>query len=118
MGGFTRDGHDIHLRLQVNPADAALGAEVSVPTLEGTAALHIPGGTQTGDIFRLAGQGVPRLQRSGRGDQIVTVFVSTPRKLTRQQRDLLEQLQATLPRAEVVTQDRPGVWDRLRERFS
>jgi molecular chaperone DnaJ len=115
---FARSGDDLHLQVQINPADAALGAEVEVPTVDGTSVLRVPAGTQTGDTFRLTGLGVPRLQQSGRGDQVVTVFVLTPRKLTREQRDLMEQLRATLPRAEVVTQGRGTFWDRVRERFT
>lgn len=115
---FRREGTDLLLQLSLNPADAALGAAVEVPTLEGeSATLQIPAGTQTGDTFRLAGLGVPRLQRSGRGDLVVTVFVSTPEKLTREQRDLLEQLRSTLPQAEVMAPSKGTWWNRLRERF-
>ena len=116
---FQRDGDDVLLDLRINPADAALGAEIEVPTLEGSATVQLPAGTQTGDSLRIPGQGVPHLRRSGRGDQVVTVFVKTPDKLTREQRDLLEQLRSTLPRAEVVERAGRGrFWDRVKERFS
>jgi molecular chaperone DnaJ len=115
---FVRDGDDLHLQLQLNLADAALGAEVAVPTLPGTTTLRIPAGTQTGDTFRLDGLGVPRLRRGGRGDQVVTVTVQTPRRLNREQRDLLERLRVTLPGAEVVEHGKGGLWDRVREHFS
>lgn len=116
---FQRDGDDVLLDLRINPADAALGAEIDVPTLDGTATVQLPAGTQTGDSLRIPGQGVPHLRRSGRGDQVVTVFVKTPDKLTREQRDLLEQLRNTLPRAEVVERAGRGrFWDRVKERFS
>jgi len=116
---FQRDGDDVLLDLRINPADAALGAEIEVPTLDGVATVQLPAGTQTGDNLRIPGEGVPHLRRTGRGDQVVTVFVKTPDKLTREQRDLLEQLRSTLPRAEVVERGaRSRFWDRVKERFS
>ena len=116
---FQRDGDDVLLDLRINPADAALGAEIEVPTLDGVATVQLPAGTQTGDNLRIPGEGVPHLRRTGRGDQVVTVFVKTPDKLTREQRDLLEQLRSTLPRAEVVERgSRSRFWDRVKERFS
>jgi molecular chaperone DnaJ len=93
---FTRDGDDILYELPINFAQAALGAEVEVPTLQGKAKLTIPPGSQTGRIFRLKAQGIPHLHRSGRGDQLVRLFVVTPESLTKQQRELLEELAKTL----------------------
>jgi molecular chaperone DnaJ len=115
---FVRDGEDVHVEVQVNVADAALGAQIEVPTLEGRTTLEVPPGTQTGDMFRIGGNGVPRLRRGGRGDQVVTVSVMTPRKINREQRELLERLRATLPAAEVVSQGKGTIWDRVREHFS
>ncbi len=114
---FERQDRDILLQLRLNAADAALGTEVVIPTLEGTATLRIPPGTQTGDSFRLEQLGVPYLRSSGRGDQIVTAVVATPERLTGEQRQLLEQLRETLPQPEVVEHGR-GLWDRVRERFA
>lgn len=115
---FTRDGTDLHLQLGLNPADAALGAEVEVPTLDGEpSSLRIPAGTQTGDTFRLPELGVPHLRRSGRGELVVTVFVMTPEKLSREQKDLLEQLRSTLPEATVMEPNKGTWWKRLRERL-
>jgi molecular chaperone DnaJ len=115
---FQRDGDDILLELRVNAADAALGSEVTVPTLDGSTTVRMPAGTQTGDTVRLSGAGVPHLRRTGRGDQVITIFVATPPRLTRQQRELFEKLRSTLPQPEVVAQQRTGFWDRVRERFS
>ena len=115
---FERDGDNIKLEVRVNAADAALGSELEVPTLDGPARVKMPAGTQTGDTFRLDGAGVPHLRRAGRGDQIVTVYVATPPRLSREQRELFEQLRSTLPRPEVVPQAKTGFWDRVRERFS
>jgi len=77
----------------ISIVDAALGAEVDVPTLDGLVKLKIPAGTQHGKIFRLSGKGVPDLRRGGnvRGDQYVAVQVEVPTKLTKKQKKLLEQ---------------------------
>jgi molecular chaperone DnaJ len=75
----------------VSFAQAALGTEIDVPTLEGMAKLKIPAGTQSGQLFKLKGKGVPDLNGYGRGDEIVRLLVETPRKLSAQQRKLLEE---------------------------
>jgi molecular chaperone DnaJ len=89
---FSRDGDDILCELPINFAQAALGAEVEVPTLDGEVKLKIPAGSQTGKVFRLKGQGVPHLHRGGRGDQLVTLLAVTPESLTKKQRQLFEEL--------------------------
>jgi len=114
---FRRDGNDVHVRLTVNMADAALGTAVSVPTLDGAATLQLPAGTQSGDTFRLEKRGVPYLKRGGRGDQVVTVNVVTPQKLSREQRQLLESLRSSLGGPEVVENGKGGFWDRVREKL-
>jgi molecular chaperone DnaJ len=93
---FERDGKDLHCAIPISITQAALGATVSIPTLEGAATLEIPAGTQTGTSFRVRKRGVPVLNGSGRGDLYVEVKVTIPEKLTRQQRELLEQLAETL----------------------
>jgi molecular chaperone DnaJ len=117
---FRRAEDTVHLDLVVNITQAALGDEVSVPTLDGDDMITIPAGTQTGDSIRMKGKGVPRLRRDGtsnsRGDQIVTIEVRTPTNLTREQRDLLLELGKTLDR-EVVPQREKGFFDRLRDAF-
>jgi len=70
-------------------AQAALGAEIEVPTLESKAKMKIPAGTQTGTIFRLRGRGLPEVDRYGRGDELVRVIVRTPTKLSQRQKQLL-----------------------------
>lgn len=115
---FRREGDALHVEVRLNPADAALGADVMVPSLDGERSLRVPPGTQSGDALRLPGLGVPRLRGAGRGDLVVTTVVMTPEKLTREQRDLLEQLRDTLPQAEVVERDRGSFWERVRERFT
>jgi len=98
---FQRDGDDIIYELPINFAQAALGAEVEVPTIEGKEAkLKIPGGSQTGKVFRLKNKGVPHLRRRGRGDQLVTLRVTTPDSLTKKQRELFRELAETLDQGE------------------
>jgi molecular chaperone DnaJ len=94
---FKRRQDDILLNLDINLAQATLGAEVSVPTVHGEEKLRIPAATQPGKIFHLKGKGVPHLRRKDhRGDQLVLINVEIPSKLTKEQRALFEQLAATL----------------------
>ncbi len=86
---FRRKGHDVLLTVPMSFAQAALGVELEVPTLEGNERLVIPPGTQHGQKFRLANQGIPRMGRSGRGDQIVTVEVEVPRRMSNKEKELL-----------------------------
>ena len=94
---FDRQGNDLHCTIPINLAQATLGAEIDVPTLEQPHRLKVPEGTQNGAQFRLRGKGVPVLNGSGRGDLYVHVDVKIPSRLTREQRKLLEQLRETLP---------------------
>lgn len=88
---FERDGSSVLLELPISFVQAALGAEVEVPTLDGRVKYTIPEGTETGTTFRLHGKGIPYLNGSGRGDQFVTVFIETPKNLTKEQKELLRQ---------------------------
>jgi len=96
---FSRDGDNILYELPINFAQAALGAEVEVPTLDGEVKLKIPTGCQTGEVFQLKNKGIPHLQRRGRGDQLVTLRVVTPDKLTKKQHQLFEELANSLDAA-------------------
>ena len=87
---FARKGNDLTIELPVTFAEAALGANVSVPTLNGPVTLKVPGGTQSGQTFRIRGKGAPR--KNGHGDLLVTVNVAVPKKLSREEKDLLRQL--------------------------
>jgi len=87
---FSREGNDIMVEVPISFALAALGGEVSVPTLDGKVKLKIPPGTQTGKLFRLRGKGIPYLYSAGRGDQLVKVVVETPVNLTLEQKQLLK----------------------------
>jgi len=89
---FDRQGQDLYCTVPISFSQAALGAQIKVPTLEGEHALKIPEGTQTGQTFRLKGKGVPSLNGRGRGDLYVEVKIQTPKKLNKKQRELLQQL--------------------------
>jgi molecular chaperone DnaJ len=91
---FQRRGSDLLLEVPISITQAALGAEIEVPTLNGLAKLRVPAGTQTGSIFRLRGKGMPRLQGLGSGDLHVGVRIKTPSALSERQRQLLEALAA------------------------
>lgn len=88
---FSRDGDDVVSQIKVGMAQAALGADIEVPTLDGKERVTIPAGTQSGAVFRLRGKGIPRLRGAGRGDHRVQVLVETPTNLTAEQRELLRQ---------------------------
>jgi molecular chaperone DnaJ len=111
---FRREGNDIHLELDINVAQAALGDVVKVPTLDGDEELTIPPGTQIGDTFRLRGKGVPYLRRGGRGDQLVILHVVIPTKLTSRQKELLVELSRTLGK-EVVHHTEKGFMEKLKQ---
>ncbi len=86
---FERDGYDLYLEKSVTFAEAALGAEVQIDTIDGKVKYNLPAGTQPGTIFRLRGQGVPMVNGRGRGDQYVTVRVTVPTNLTSDQKEAL-----------------------------
>lgn len=90
---FTRQEQNIYCEMPISFTQAALGAEVEVPTLEGRVRYTIGEGTQTGTTFRLKGKGIPFVGGKGRGDEFVTVVVETPTHLSREQRELLRQLE-------------------------
>lgn len=111
---FQRRGDDILINLEVNVAQAALGDEVVVPTVDGDASLKIPAGTQSGTVFRLRGRGVPHLNSSGRGDQLVMTQVAIPTGLDGRQRELFEGLAETLGK-EVIPQREKGFLNDLKD---
>lgn len=118
---FKRKDNDIILDISLNVAQAALGDQISVPTVEGDVDLTIPPGTQTGKQFRLRGKGVPRLRTdgttSGRGDQIVYVSVDVPTRLTEEQRQLFEQLAVTFGNEVQTQHNGKGFFNRMMDFF-
>ncbi len=114
---FQRNGSDILLELPLNMAQAALGAELTIPTLDGEADLDIPAGTQHGEVFRIRGKGVPFLRGNGRGDQVVVTKIVVPTKLNDRQRDLLKQLAAELGGNGEQEREDGGFFAKLRDAF-
>jgi molecular chaperone DnaJ len=114
---FVREGNDILLELPLNIAQAALGDEVEIPTVDGSEPLKIPAGVQTGETFRLRGKGVPFLRGNGRGDQIVITRVVVPTKLTEHQRKLFTELAASLESEPIATKQDEGFFSRIRNAF-
>ena len=88
---FARQGDDLICEIPISFIQAALGAEVEIPTLSGRARIKIPSGTQSGTEFRIRGKGVPNVRGYGRGDLVVRVLVEVPTRLTAKQRELLEE---------------------------
>ena len=93
---FERDEYDIHCEIPITYAQAVMGDELVVPTIDGNVKYSIGEGTQTGTVFRLKGKGVKKLQRSERGDQYVKVYVEVPKNLDKKQKELLKEFEASL----------------------
>ena len=91
---LQRDGQNILFEQFLSFADASIGTQVEVPTLDGKVRIKIPPGTQSGKIFRLQDKGLPTVQGYGKGDQLIHVNVWTPKKLTQEERDLLEKMRS------------------------
>ena len=111
---FVREGNDILLELPLNIAQATLGAELEVPTVDGTERLRVPPGTQNGATFRIGKKGVPFLRGNGRGDQIVVTRVMVPTRLNDQQRRLFQELERSLEPEQIGGQQDEGFFGRLR----
>ncbi len=93
---FSRDGDTLLCTVPISFTEAALGAEIEIPSLEGPMKYTIPEGVQSGTVFRIKGKGIPKLNSKLRGDYLLTVVVETPRNLTAKQKELLQQLAATM----------------------
>jgi molecular chaperone DnaJ len=119
---FRRDGNDLHCTVPLPFTTLALGGEVSVPGIEGEHTVKVPESTQTGSTFRLRGKGLPDVSGRGHGDLLVTIQAMTPKKLTREQKKLLEQLAATLPEHKVKPSTREdeedkGIFGKVKDIF-
>jgi molecular chaperone DnaJ len=112
---FEREGAHVHLEVPIPFVQAALGAEVEVPTLDGKVMLRVPEGTQSGKLMRLRGKGLPSVGSAARGDQIVRIFVEVPTSLTERQRELLGEF-ADESGTEISPMAR-GFLDKLRDLF-
>lgn len=121
---FRRQGDDLYLEMAVTFPTLALGGEIKVPTLNGEETVRVPEGTESGSVLRLRGKGMPSISGHGHGDLHVVVQVTTPRKLTREQRKLLEQLAETMPAEQVAPKSQAeddrerSVFGRVKDIFS
>ena len=116
---FQRDGDDLHCAVPISFTTAALGGEISVPTLSGEAAIDLPEGTQTGKQFRLRGKGIKGVRSSFPGDLYCHITVETPVKLTEHQRKLLKELDDSLKKGGDKHSPSEGGWaDKLKNLFS
>ena len=113
---FRRDGYDLRLDFPISFTQAALGADVEIPTLNGPVKYHIPEGTQNDQEFRLKGSGIQRLNGVGKGDLIAKVRVEVPRKLSDKQKDLLRQFEETTTGKEY--ESKKSFMDRVKELFN
>ena len=118
---FQRDGNDLYCELPLNFPTLALGGEIRIPTLEGEEPFKVPEGTGSGQSFRLRGRGMPDVSGRGRGDLFVIVKVITPKKLSKEQKKLLEQLATSLPKEQFeptpVDHEDKGLFDRVKDIF-
>lgn len=112
---FQREDYEVFCEVPISFTQAALGAKIDVPTLDGKVKMTVPAGTQSGKVFRLKGKGVPHLHSQQRGDQHVRVIVETPTDLTPKQRELLEKF-AELSGEESHPQSK-SFFDKVRELF-
>ena len=110
---FERDEYDIHCEIPITYAQAVMGDELIVPTIDGNVKYSISEGTQTGTVFRLKGKGVKKLQRSERGDQYVKVYVEAPKGLDKKQKELLQAFEASLE--EKNYEKKKNFFDKLKE---
>jgi DnaJ-class molecular chaperone len=113
---FHRDGDHLICEIPITYAQACLGAELEAPTLTGRQPLKIPRGTQSGEVFRMRGHGMPRLRGGGPGDLLVQVAIEVPKKLTEGEEELLRQL-AELEQKQ-VSPKRKSFFDRLKDFFA
>lgn len=118
---FTRENNNLRYNLTISFPDAVLGGEVEVPTIEGSALLQIKPGTQPGTILRMRGKGLPRLETGERGDQLVTVNVYVPTKVTQRERELLRELadsENIAPKRRRKESKETGFFGKFRNNFS
>ncbi|MDX1395071.1 MAG: molecular chaperone DnaJ [Gemmatimonadota bacterium] len=115
---LERRGDDLILDQPVTFSQAAMGADIDVPTIDGRARLSVPAGIQSGQVLRLRGQGMPRLRASGRGDQLVRVHVWTPTELSREQREALERLATVEDEPPEPRSGDPSFWERVKAAFT
>jgi molecular chaperone DnaJ len=105
----------VHCQVPISVVQATLGDEIEVPTLEGKVKLKVPEGTQTGKVLRLRGKGLPTIRTANRGDQLIHIFVEIPTKLSKRQRELLQEFADE--GGEEVSPVTRGFLDKLKDLF-
>jgi molecular chaperone DnaJ len=116
---FTRDHNDLHCEMPISITAAARGGDIEIPTLDGYAKIKVPGGTQTGQMFRLRGKGIKGVRSSGHGDLICHVAVETPVNLTARQKELLQELESINQKDNGRHNPRAKSWmDKVKEFFA
>jgi molecular chaperone DnaJ len=120
---FRREGNNLSCEVPLNFPTLALGGNIEVPTLDGQEPFKVPEGTQSGTTFRLRGKGMPDVSGRGKGDLFFTVQAVTPKKLSKEQRGLLEQLSKALPKEKYeprpvdATDDEKNLFDKVKDIF-
>ena len=114
---LTRDGENVHFELYISFPDAALGTQVEVPTIGGKARIKVEPGVQSGKILRLKGKGLPSVEGYGRGDQLIHINVWTPKKLTKEQEQLLESLRNDPNFTPSPGRNEKNFFERMKEMF-
>ncbi|NSW83275.1 MAG: molecular chaperone DnaJ [Syntrophothermus sp.] len=114
---FERQGNDLVCEVPISMVEAALGAEITVPTIEGEHKLTVPEGTQTGTVFRIKGKGVPNLRTHRRGDELVKIRVKTPTGLSERQRELLQEFAREEHREKELPKKEKGFFDKFKDAF-
>jgi molecular chaperone DnaJ len=116
---FQREGDDLYCELPIHYPTLALGGTIKVPTLNGREDLSIPGGTQPGARFRVRGKGMPNVNGRGQGDLHVIARAAVPKKLTKEQKRILEEFSKTLPSQAEVEQEADGsFFDKVKDIFT
>ncbi len=115
---LVRDGRNLIYELYLNFADAALGTQVEVPTINNKVKVKIPEGTQSGKIFRLRGKGLPSIQDYAKGDQLIHVNIWTPKKLTKRERELLQEMRDQPNFSPNPADKQKGFFEKMKEYFS
>ena len=115
---LKRDGNNLIYDLYISFPDAAIGTSVDIPTLNGTVKIKIPPGTTSGKIFRLNGKGLPSVQAYGKGDQLIYVNIWTPRKLSDEEKHILEKLQLSPNFKPQPSKTEKGFFERMKDYFS
>lgn len=112
---FERDGYDVWCDVKVSFAQAALGDELTVPTLDGPVKYSLPAGTQPGDVFKLKGRGIPYINSTRRGDQLVKIIVEVPKNLTDKQKELIIQFNESLGAEKITPEEKKGLFGKKKK---